>query len=407
MKYFNGLIETPDEAVERLDDIGGPHSHSNYPWGWAQAGNTPFKWYKQNTHEGGVHVPLIAHWPKGIKDKGGIRNQWHYVTDIAPTVFEATGVTNPSVINGYEQMPVTGASIAYTFDNPTAPGQKTKQYFEMGGHRAMYHEGWKAVTRHDAFSPFQKGADPDAFENDVWELYNIAVDASETNNLAEQMPEKLNAMIEMWWEEAEEYGVLPLDDRGIELFGTRYRDNSAHPLSKHYTYLPPLNPIPNQAAAGLGGRSWDLEAKLIRNSGENGCIMATGTENSGLSVFLKDDHLYFDYNCFNDHYVLKSASKVPAGESVVGVKFRRGKNDADATLVIDGAEVGTIHLPLLMRIISSIGMSVGADVGSPVSLEYKAPFKFEGTIRRVDIQLISNSDRKEQEAAAREGMARQ
>ena len=407
MKYFNGLIETPDEAVERLDDIGGPHSHSNYPWGWAQAGNTPFKWYKQNTHEGGVHVPLIAHWPKGIKDKGGIRNQWHYVTDIAPTVFEATGVTNPSVINGYEQMPVTGASIAYTFDNPTAPGQKTKQYFEMGGHRAMYHEGWKAVTRHDAFSPFQKGADQDAFENDVWELYNIAVDASETNNLAEQMPEKLNAMIEMWWEEAEEYGVLPLDDRGIELFGTRYRDNSAHPLSKHYTYLPPLNPIPNQAAAGLGGRSWDLEAKLIRNSGENGCIMATGTENSGLSVFLKDDHLYFDYNCFNDHYVLKSASKVPAGESVVGVKFRRGKNDADATLVIDGAEVGTIHLPLLMRIISSIGMSVGADVGSPVSLEYKAPFKFEGTIRRVDIQLISNSDKKEQEAAAREGMARQ
>jgi arylsulfatase len=407
MKYFNGLIETPDEAVERLDDIGGPHSHSNYPWGWAQAGNTPFKWYKQNTHEGGVHVPLIAHWPSGIKDKGGIRNQWHYVTDIAPTVFEATGVTNPSIINGYEQMPVTGASIAYTFDNPTAPSQKTKQYFEMGGHRAMYHEGWKAVTRHDPWSVFQPGANPDAFENDVWELYNIAIDASETNNLAEQMPEKLNELIAMWWEEAEEYGVLPLDDRGIELFGTRYRDNSAHPVSKHYTYLPPLNPIPAQAGAGLGGRSWDMEAKVIRSAGENGVILATGTENSGISVFIKDDHLYFDYNCFNDHYVVKSSKKVPEGESVVGINFRRGKNDADATVVINNEEVGSVHLPILMRIISSIGMSLGADVGSPVSLEYKAPFKFEGTLRRVDIQLITQSDNKEQEAAAREGMARQ
>ena len=122
---------------------------------------------------------------------------------------------------------------------------------------------------------------------------------------------------------------------------------------------------------------------------------------------MKDDHLYFDYNCFNDHYVVKSSKKVPEGESVLGLKFRRGKNNADATLVINNEEVGSVHLPLLMRIISSIGMSIGADVGSPVSLEYKAPFKFEGTLHRVDIQLISQSDKQEQEAAAREGMARQ
>ena len=148
MKYFNLVMESPDEAVAHLDDIGGPSSHSNYPWGWAQAGNTPFKWYKQNTHEGGVHVPLVVHWPNGIAARGEVRDQFHYVTDVAPTVLEVAGVTMPETYRGLEQMPMAGTSMAYAFDRPDEPSHKTTQYFEMGGHRAMYHEGWKAVTRH-------------------------------------------------------------------------------------------------------------------------------------------------------------------------------------------------------------------------------------------------------------------
>jgi len=398
MKYFNFILESPDEAVKRLDDIGGPSSHSNYPWGWAQAGNTPFKWYKQNTHEGGVHVPLIAHWPDGIAAKGEIRSQFHYVTDIAPTVYEAAGVTVPEVYRGLEQMPLAGASIGYTFTRGDARGQRSKQYFEMGGHRAMYCEGWKAVTRH------VPGV---SFDDDRWELYHVAIDASECHDLATSSPEKLAELVALWWREAEEFGVLPLDDRGIELFGARYRENSPHPLSRHYTYRPPLSPIPPQAAAGIGGRSWDLDATIDRPAGAGGVVMASGTENAGVSFFVQHDRLIFDYNIFNEHHIVESTEVVPTGPSVIGLRFRRGKNDADVELVIDGRVVGSGHLPFLMRIISSIGMSIGRDHGSPVSKRYRDEFAFEGRLERVDIQLISQNAGDEEETAAREGMARQ
>ena len=401
MKYFNFIVESPDEAVAHLDDIGGPSSHSNYPWGWAQAGNTPFKWYKQNTHEGGVHVPLIAHWPRGITEHGGVRRQFTYVTDIAPTVYEATGVEVPEVLGGYDQMPIAGASIAYTFHDADAASQRVTQYFEMGGHRAMYHDGWKAVTRHVA------GVD---FDDDHWELYHVARDASECHDLAADEPERLAALIELWWREAEQYGVLPLDDRGIELFAARYRERSPHPPSRHYTYWPPVTPIPPQAAAGIGGRSWDLDARLQRPRASHGVIMATGNENAGLTLFIQDDRLVFDYNIFGDHHVLESISDVPTGEVVVSVRFRRGANDADVTLLIDGAPVGTMHVPVLMRFISSIGMSIGHDRGSAVSRRYDGRFDFNGTLERVDIQLVSGNqdvDRVKSDVAQREGMARQ
>ncbi|HUD15691.1 MAG TPA: arylsulfatase, partial [Acidimicrobiales bacterium] len=167
MKYFNFLVETPDEAVERIDDIGGPHSHANYPWGWAQAGNTPFKWYKQNTHEGGVHVPLIVHWPDRITDRGGLRDQFHHVSDVVPTIYQILGIEPPDTYRGLEQIPIAGESLAYTFDAPDAPDAKQVQYFEMMGHRAIYSNGWKAVTRHPPGVPF---------DDDVWELYHLAED---------------------------------------------------------------------------------------------------------------------------------------------------------------------------------------------------------------------------------------
>ncbi|MGZ4734974.1 MAG: arylsulfatase, partial [Acidimicrobiia bacterium] len=209
MKFFNGILETPDQAIAQLDEIGGPHSHSNYPWGWAQAGNTPFKWYKQNTHEGGVHVPLVVHWPNGIAERGGIRRQFHHVNDIVPSIYDVLEVQPPDVYRGRDQMPVTGTSMRYTFDDPVEPSRKSVQYFEMAGHRGIYADGWKAVTRHQAGVPY---------DDDVWELYHVAEDFSECHDLASTMPDKLDDMIATWWIEAEKYGVLPLDDRLIELF---------------------------------------------------------------------------------------------------------------------------------------------------------------------------------------------
>jgi arylsulfatase len=398
MKYFNFLVETPDEAVERIDDIGGPHSHANYPWGWAQAGNTPFKWYKQNTHEGGVHVPLIVHWPDRITDRGGLRDQFHHVSDIVPTIYQTLGIEPPDTYRGLEQIPIAGESLAYTFDAPDAPDAKQVQYFEMMGHRAIYSNGWKAVTRHQPGVPF---------DDDVWELYHLAEDRSECTDLAATMPEKVTELVALWWSEAEEYGVLPLDDRTIELFFTRYRDRSPHPLDRHYSYFPPMSPLPGQVAPALGGRGWDMAATVERPAGAGGVLYATGTENSGVSLFVQDDRLVLDYNCFGDHHVVDSAVPVPVGHSVVGVRFRRSGKSGTATLVIDGADCGELEVPFVMTMISSVGPSIGYDHGSPVSERYVGQYPFVGTLARLDVTLFHQASAdKAAQAAERAAMSR-
>ena len=403
MKYFNLLQETPDEAVSRLDDIGGPHSHANYPWGWAQAGNTPFKWYKQNTHEGGVHVPLIVHWPNGIQGGGGLRDQFHHVNDIAPTIYKTLGVEAPETYRGFEQIPVSGVAMNYSFAAPDAPSTKRVQYFEMMGHRAIYRDGWKAVTRHHSGVPF---------DQDDWELYHLETDRSECHNLAVEMPGKVAELVELWWEEAEEYGVLPLDDRTIELFFPRYRERSPHPPSRKYSYFPPMSPMPGQVAPGFGGKGWDMTAVVDRPAGAGGVIYASGTENSGMSLFVQDDHLVFDYNCFGDHHVVVSEGPLPSGPSVLGVRFRRLGRDGQATLTVDGVDDGTVAIPFVMVMMSSVGPSVGYDHGSPVSDRYSGAFPFEGTLTRVDVALVHASPTPEEadaeaESEARAAMARQ
>ena len=403
-KYFNFVMESPDEAVARIDDIGGPRSHTNYPWGWAQAGNTPFRWYKQNTHEGGVHVPLIVHWPAGLAadQAGTLRDQFHHVNDLAPTVYEILGITPPAVYRGVEQSPVTGTSMRYSLAAPDAPTAKPVQYFEMMGHRALWHDGWKVVTRH------QPGT---SFDDDRWELYHVDVDRSECHDLAEAMPEKVAEMVERWWAEAERHGVLPLDDRTIELFGVRFRDRSPHRPDRTYVYHPPMTAMPAQAGAAIGGRSWDLEATVDRPAGAEGVLYASGTENSRLSLFVQGDRLVFDYNIFGDHHLVESTVPVPTGPSTLGLRFRRtGKRSGAATLIVDGAECGTVEVPFVMRILSSIGPSVGLDHGSAVSDRYAAPFAFSGELERIEIRLVDSrpADAAAQQAAeAREGMGRQ
>jgi arylsulfatase A-like enzyme len=400
MKYFNFIVESPDEAVTRLDDIGGPHSHTNYPWGWAQAGNTPFKWYKQNTHEGGVHVPLIVHWPRGIDAQaaGTMRDQFHHVNDLAPTLYELVGVEAPTTYRGTPQLPVTGTSLRYTFADPDAESAKAVQYFEMMGHRALYLDGWKVVTRHTP------GTD---FANDRWELYHVATDRSECFDLATEDPERLRSMVDRWWVEAELHGVLPLDDRTIELFAPRFVDHTVHRADRHYTYVPPVSPLPSQASPAIGGRSWDLDAAIERPANANGVLFAFGNENSGLSVFVQDERLWFDYNAFGDHVVVGSDVDVPVGASVVGVRFRRTDATGSVTLVVDGVECGTVALPLVIRVLSSVGASVGLDHGSAVSERYVAPFAFEGRIVRLDIQLVAPPSADASAAEARAIISRQ
>ena len=392
MKFFNFLIETPDEAADRLEEIGGPNSHANYPWGWAQAGNTPFKWYKQNTHEGGVHVPLIVHWPKVIEDAGGIRDQFHYVTDLAATIYDAAGVEVPTVHRGLDQFPLSGTSMTYTFD-PAAidePSRHRVQYFEMVGHRAIHADGWKAVTRHTP------GV---SFDDDQWELYDLGADPSECHDLAAEQPDRLAELVELWWVEAERAGVLPLDDRGVELFGVRFGEHLTHSESRRYTYRPPMSALPAQSAAAIAGRSFTLLGAIDREAGQGGVLYAMGNGNSGLSVFVQDDRLVFDYNCFGDHHLVESDVEVPVGHSVVGVDFERIKRNGVAHLVIDGERCGSVDIPFVMRVISSVGSTVGYDGGLPVSTRYTDSFPFEGTLHRVDIELLPFTKREAVESA--------
>jgi hypothetical protein len=321
------------------------------------------------------------------------------VSDVVPPIYEALGVTPPEVYRGYEQMPVTGTSMLSSFTAaPDTPSAKTVQYFEMMGHRGLWEDGWKVVTRH---------VPGNSFDDDEWELYHVAVDRSECHDLARAEPERLRAMVDRWWQEAETHGVLPLDDRGIELFGARFRDGSPHRADRHYTYRPPMSSMPAQVGAPIGGRSWDLDARIDRAEGENGVLYATGTGNSGVAVFLHGNRLVLDYNEFGTHHVAESDRDVPVGVSTVGVRFRRNGKEGTATLVIDGEDCGTLAVPFVMNIISSIGPSVGHDHGSPVSERYADSYPFEGTLHQVDIQLVSPPAADAAVSEAREAMGRQ
>ena len=403
MKFFNGIFDDGDAMIDQLDDIGGPHSHTNYPWGWAQCGNSPFKWYKQNTHEGGVHVPLLIRAPGHTDAVGQLRDQFVNVSDIVPTIYDLVGVTAPDTFHGLDQLPVTGHSFRPALTDPAAESTNRLQYFEMGGSRALVHEAdgvrWKAVCKHD------KGAD---YDTEPWELYRISDDFSECDDLAASEPGKLAELVELWWSEADRHGVLPLDDRMIELFGARFRDNSPHPADMRYVYRPPMSPMPGQASAAIGGRSFDLTARVTRSAGDGGVIYATGTENSGLSIFVQNDRLVVDYNAFDDHTVLESDVEIPAGDAVLTVRLRRRSGMAGEMFVaINGEPAGSSELDRFMRMMSSVGPSLAYDHGSAVSSRYEGPFPFEGTLHEVEIQLLGRQDAEARDAEAATEMSRQ
>ncbi len=404
MKFFNGILEMPDEAIKRIDDIGGPNSHTNYPWGWAQTGNSPFRWYKQNTHEGGVHVPMIMHWPAGLADAAGTkRHQFVSVSDIVPTIYEQLGISAPETYRGVPQMPVTGHSFASVLADADAPATNTLQYFENAGSRAIIAQldgaWWKAVTKHN------QGED---FDTEPWELYRLDLDPSELHDLAESEPEQLRVMQDLWWSEADRHGVLPLDDRMIELFASHPSETSPHRPDRRYSYRPPMTPIPSQPSATVGGFAFDLTAKVTRAPGDEGVLWATGNQNSGVSVFVQNDRLVVDYNAFDDHTIVESDREVPVGESTLHVRLQRnGRSTGWAEVSIDGQACGRGDIGLYMRMVSSVGSSIGQDHGSAVSDRYRAPFAFSGTLHSVDIVLPRRSSADDVAATAAAEMSRQ
>jgi arylsulfatase len=399
MKYFNRLKEDVDALQDRLDEIGGPNSHSNIPWGWAQVGNTPLKWYKQNNHGGGIRDPLIFKWPKVITDHGGIRNQYHHVIDIVPTILELLDIELPSSFKGYSQMPIHGTSMVYSFRNPNEPSHKSVQYFEMQGNRGIWSNGWKAVTYHKRGTPF---------DDNEWELYHIEEDFSECHNLASENPEKLRELIDLWWVEAGRYGVLPLADPQIlnrlDMMRQIFRPGTPH-ANRSYKYYPPISRIPNNAVPRFTTPSWIMTAKVNRaHEKDEGVILATGTQNCGLTWYIKDNHLVFDYNFFTNHHIVRSDRSVPIGDFTPEVRYVRENKQSKINLFIDGQECGEMLIPFILNTISTTGMEIGRNVLSAVGSEYKVPFEFTGTIKEINIDLptLKNPFQKRNEAETRE-----
>ena len=218
MANFNGMgaLETPEFMLSKLDEFGTPESYNHYAVGWAWAMDTPYQWTKQvASHWGGTRNGTIVHWPNGIPDQGGIRNQFSHVIDVAPTVLEAAGIPEPVMVNGVLQSPIEGTSMLYSFDEAAAPERHDLQYFEMFGNRGIYFKGWSAVTKHR--TPWQMvGGVVPPFDDDIWELYDGSADWSQARDLAAEMPDKLHELQRLWLIEATKYNVIPLDDRSVE-----------------------------------------------------------------------------------------------------------------------------------------------------------------------------------------------
>lgn len=396
LRYFNGVRDTLEDNLPYLDQIGQAHLNNNYPMGWAMAGNTPFKRYKQNTHGGGVRDPLIVHYPRRIADAGGIRHQFHHVSDITPTVLEVTGVTAPSSIAGVTQQPIEGTSLAYSFDAADAPTRKEVQYFEMLGHRGIWHRGWKAVAWH------RQGS---SFDEDDWELYHLDTDTNETKNLAKEHPDKLAEMIQRWFAEAGTHQVLPMND-------TLNRFVSSNPYSvaarREWTLRPGTGRIPQAAAPDIRNRSYRITATVeIPAQGAEGVLVAQGDWCGGYALYVQDGRLVHDYNFVNHHFVVRSDRVLTPGRHELTYEMRKtGSYAGEGTLYIDGVACGTVNVPKTYRAQSSfIGMEVGR-APKPAVGEFQAPFPFTGTLESVRYEL-SDDQQTDTRGEARAALSQQ
>jgi arylsulfatase len=384
-RVWNALPSTVEEADERIDEIGGPRLHNNYPWGWTVAGNTPFRRWKRETHEGGVADPLIVHWPAGLPARGEVRSQYVHAIDLTPTLLDLIGIEAPSVVAGVAQRPLDGVSIASTFAAADAPECHTTQYYEMFGCRALYDAGWKAVT----YQEIQ--VDTPGLDEVVWELYDLRADPSECHDLAAAHPERLATMIDRWWEEAERNGVLPLDNRPFSelVFG---RTSSIPPRSQ-YTYWPGRAPVPENVAVNVRARAHTISAYLTVEPDTEvleGVLAVQGSVLGGWSFhLLADGRLCYVHNLLGWRLYRVEAHLAPLapGDHVLAFRF----TPPLAELLVDGVVVasGEIRRSVWSRFsLTGAGLSAGWSPDfSPADGDYRGRFECTAMLHRVVVEV--------------------
>jgi len=414
MTVFNGIPEDMKEVLRRMNELGGPTTFNHYPVGWAHAMDTPFQWTKQiASHFGGTRNGMVISWPARIKDKGGLRTQFHHVIDIMPTILEAAGVDAPTSINGVVQKPIEGTSLVYTFDDAKMPSKHTTQYFEMFGNRAIYHDGWVAATT-PGVAPWDSAAEVQgrlpAVLDYKWELYKVNEDFSEANDLASKEAAKLKELQDLFWTEAEKYNVLPIENSRIDRFDVNLRPSLTRGRDE-FTYFPGLVRIPEGAAPDLKNKSYQIKAEVeIPKAGADGMLITHGGRFSGYGLFVLKGKPVFHYNLAGvAHYNIAGKDKLAPGKHTVLFDFKYdggglGKGGV-GTLLVDGKKVATgrIERTLAFRLSLDETLDCGEDTGTPVVEAYHVPFKFTGELKKVVIELgksgLTASDEKTLEAA--------
>ncbi len=424
MSYFNGVPETVPDILKHYDDLGGPNSYGHYAAGWAVAGDTPFMWTKQvASNYGGTLNGMAVHWTNGIKQKGELRPQFHHVIDIAPTILEAAGLPEPKSVNGTSQTPIEGVSMLYTFNDAKAKSHHTTQYFEILSNRAIYKDGWLAGTVHRA--PWQMKSDT-TLANDKWELYDTTKDFSLSNDLAEQMPEKLKEMQALFTKEAIKNNVLPIDDRVIERLNAELvgrPDIMAGRTS--LTLHEGMTGISENVFINLKNKSFTIIADTeIPDGGADGVLISQAGKFGGWSFYLNNDKPAFTYNWLGQkEYTIASPAKVPPGPATIRFDFKYdgggpGKG-GDGLISVSSAkaqveQVTRGHIDRTQGFCFSAdeGADIGCDLGTAVTEKYEIPFKFTGKIQKITVEIkppsaaeLAESDKINQEGSIKKALS--
>ncbi|HEY2799364.1 MAG TPA: arylsulfatase [Chthoniobacterales bacterium] len=392
---FNGVFEPIESELKVIDELGGPKYYNHFPAGWAWAMDTPFQWTKQiASHFGGTRNPMVISWPARIKQNGGVRTQFHHITDIMPTILEVAGIHAPDTLNGMAQKPIEGVSMAYTFNDAKAPDRRKSEIFELVSNRGMYQNGWMASSL--AYLPWaatRTGYDPDKAK---WELYNINKDFSQADDLAAKDPEKLKELVDLWWAEAARHDVLPLDWRSVERLSEQITGRpSLAAERKTFVYNTPLVALPEGSAPDLKNKSFTITVEAdIPSDGGDGMLFTQGGITAGWGFYLLKGKLVGLHNYIGlERYRAASSESVPAGKVTLTFDFKyegggMGKGGT-ITLTVNGKKVGEVRVEKTAGFKYSLyeGQDIGEDSGSPVAFDYTPPFKFNGKIEKVTVDL--------------------
>ncbi|MFG1626718.1 arylsulfatase [Kribbella sp. NPDC049227] len=424
-QFFNNAQESLEDSLAVIDEIGGPKHFNHYPWGWTWAGNTPFRRWKRETYRGGSSDPFIVSWPQGIRARGEVRTQYAHLIDMVPTVLDALGLEPPATIRGVTQSPLQGVSFAHTFDDADAPTKHHTQYFEMLGHRSIYHDGWRAVcpwpgpSFAEAGVGFGEPISADRLtELDAtgWELYHVADDFAENHDVASKHRDKLIGLIGLWYAEAGKYGVLPVDGSGIARILAE-KPQAAVPRDT-YVYRPSTQSIPFNAGPRVLNRPHSITADVdLPEDGAEGVLLSQGTAAGGYSLFIKDHKLHYVHNYVGRGlYKVSTPEALPAGPHKLRFEFEpTGQPDmangrgtpGKMQLYVDETLVAQAEAPVTTPFILNPGaLTCGANPGSPVTPDYPSPFRFTGTLRTVTID-VSGDLITDTESELRAAMARQ